>query len=73
MRAYLISALPEYGYYTAEQSINPDSLAGADAVFLCNAVRGLRWVFSIGGTCFSPEPVREIHDKIRHTLAAGSL
>jgi branched-chain amino acid aminotransferase len=64
MRRFLLEALPRAGYSVREQPVSPEELAGADEVFLTNALRGIRWVRSFRGTTYGNRLVAAIHEQI---------
>jgi branched-chain amino acid aminotransferase len=64
MRRYLLKALPQVGYSVQEQPVSPEELAGADEVFLTNALRGIRWVRSFRGITYGNRLVAAVHEQI---------
>jgi branched-chain amino acid aminotransferase len=44
MRQHLLQQFPLWGYTVVEQAADIQTIAGADAIFLTNAIRGIRWV-----------------------------
>lgn len=44
MRRFLLAALPAGGYTVKEEAVEPGGLAGADEIFISNAIRGVRGV-----------------------------
>jgi branched-chain amino acid aminotransferase len=63
-RRHLLEHLTQLGYVIQEQASTPQSLASAKAIFLTNAVRGIRWVKSCGHLDFSKEVVAELSHKV---------
>jgi Branched-chain amino acid aminotransferase/4-amino-4-deoxychorismate lyase len=49
MRRHLLAVLPQKGFNVKEQALTVDELQQADAVFLTNAIRRIKWVGSITG------------------------
>jgi branched-chain amino acid aminotransferase len=47
-----------------EQPVSPEELAGADEVFLTNALRGIRWVRSFRGTTYGNRLAAAVHEQI---------
>ena len=64
MRRYLLEALPRAGYSVLEQPVSPEELAGADEVFLTNALRGIRWVRSFQGITYGNRLAAAVHEQI---------
>jgi len=64
MRRFLLEALPRAGYSVHEQPVSPEELAGADEVFLTNALRGIRWVRSFRGTAYGNRLAAAVHEQI---------
>jgi len=64
MRRFLLEALPRAGYSVREQPVSPEELAGADEVFLTNALRGIRWVRSFRGTTYGNRLAAAVHEQI---------
>ena len=64
MRRYLLEALPRAGYSVQEQPVNPEELAGADEVFLTNALRGIRWVRAFRGITYGNRLAAAVHEQI---------
>jgi branched-chain amino acid aminotransferase len=57
MRGYLLEILPRLGYKVVEQPLQPDDFSTYDGAFLCNAIRGLRWIRQINTHMFQPDTV----------------
>jgi branched-chain amino acid aminotransferase len=68
MRRYLLEALPQAGYAVQEQPVSPEELAGADEVFLTNALRGIRWVRAFRGTTYGNRLATAVHEQIIQKL-----
>jgi branched-chain amino acid aminotransferase len=64
MRRYLLEALPRAGYSVQEQPVSPEELAGADEVFLTNALRGIRWVRSFRGITYGNQLAATVYEQI---------
>jgi branched-chain amino acid aminotransferase len=64
MRRFLLEALPRAGYSVREQPVSPEELAGADEVFLTNALRGIRWVRSFRGIAYGNRLAAAVHEQI---------
>jgi branched-chain amino acid aminotransferase len=67
-RQFLLQHLPVLGYDIQEQSTAPESLIEARAIFLTNAVRGIRWVQSCGPINLRQEIVAELSKKVLRSL-----
>jgi aminodeoxychorismate lyase len=63
MRKHIIVQLKNLEYEIEEKSISLEDLANASAVFLTNAIYGIRWVKKIGNAYYSPDFIREIFHK----------
>lgn len=66
-RAYLLDTLPALGMHLTETPLTPETLWEADAVFLTNAVRGIRWVGQVGGTVYVQAPVERLWRHLQTT------
>lgn len=64
MRRRLLEALPSAGFKTGEEVITPGELAGADEIFVTNALKGIQWVQDFGGNKFDCGFARTIDQKI---------
>ena len=64
MRRYLLEALPRAGYSVQEQPVSLEELAGADEVFLTNALRGIRWVRTFRGITYGNRLAAAVHEQI---------
>jgi branched-chain amino acid aminotransferase len=64
MRRYLLEALPLAGYSVQEQPVSPEELAGADEIFLTNALRGIRWVRAFRGITYGNRLTAAVHEQI---------
>ncbi len=56
-RDRLIARAPALGYPVTVTDLSCADLDDADAIFLCNSVRGLRWVAEMGGRSWPLHPV----------------
>jgi branched-chain amino acid aminotransferase len=61
MRRWLLGALPAAGYEVMETPIGPGELAGADEIFISNAIRGVQWVRDLRGLRFGCRLAAAIH------------
>jgi branched-chain amino acid aminotransferase len=61
MRRHLLESLPKKGFTVREEALRPEDLESADEIFLCNALRGIRWVGSFRGYNYGSRLVGEIH------------
>jgi branched-chain amino acid aminotransferase len=64
MRRHLLDVLPKKGFDVKEQALNVDELQQADAVFLTNAIRRIKWVRSVGDANYQPGPAAAIYKGI---------
>lgn len=59
-RNFLISVLQKNNYDLKIQHISQQDLLDADEIFFCNAVRGIRWVKSLGNKTYSSQITKSI-------------
>ncbi|MDB5253846.1 MAG: hypothetical protein JWP27_3015 [Flaviaesturariibacter sp.] len=71
MRRLLLERLPEAGFIVSEDELSIDRLAGAEAVFLTNAIRGVQWVGRFRDSIYAPEPVYKIYNILLSTMTPG--
>lgn len=64
MRRKLLKELPVIGYHVVERSLKEELLAGADEVFLTNAIRRIKWVTSVNNAIYSHHLITEISSKL---------
>lgn len=62
-RGRLLQVLSHSGFIIEEEPLSKVRLLQADAIFLTNAFRGLRWVASCGDTTFSKGPAEDLFRK----------
>lgn len=60
MRSFLIKKMAEHQIAIIEKSVSLEVLLTADELFLCNSIRGIRWVASLCGTRFQHEMTMRI-------------
>lgn len=60
MRRHLLAVLPQHGYTVHQQAANKSSLQAADAVFLTNAIRRIKWIRSIDETEYAIHMIPDI-------------
>ncbi|MBL0234842.1 MAG: aminotransferase class IV family protein [Chitinophagaceae bacterium] len=65
MRNFLLQQLPQWGYSCDQRAISPSELEEADEVFLTNAIRGIRWVGSLGSRTFGQEISSKIYQHLQ--------
>lgn len=53
MRRFLLGMLPASGFDCTEKPVTMEELAGADEIFLTNALKGLKWVGSFGNRTYT--------------------
>lgn len=68
MRRFLLEKLPRHGFSVREKPLCPEELLDADAVFLSNAIRGIRWVKQFGERRYEPGMVSVIQQKLPRLL-----
>jgi branched-subunit amino acid aminotransferase/4-amino-4-deoxychorismate lyase len=61
MRRYLVQQLPKAGYTVLEQSLQPAELSTAKAIFLTNAIYGVKWVGAFGESMYQKGFVQQLH------------
>ena len=64
MRRNLLEILPGIGYPVQEKVTTREDLESADEVFLTNALKGIKWVKSFGGTTYGCHLITSISDSI---------
>lgn len=64
MRQHLLRVLPVAGYKVAETPAQVSLIEAAEAVFLTNSIRGIRWVRALNGKSFTPEIPFELQRKL---------
>lgn len=64
MRSYLIQQLQEQGFTLIEQALTADILWSADSVFLTNAIRRMKWVYSVDDHVFSNKFINHIYNSV---------
>jgi branched-chain amino acid aminotransferase len=68
MRRFVLGRLSETGAPVSEETIAVDTLLNAEAIFLTNAIRGIRWVSRFRDAVYSPKPVAEIYERVFSTM-----
>ncbi|HTR30522.1 MAG TPA: aminotransferase class IV [Puia sp.] len=64
MRRWLLEKLPQAGYPVREEPIGPAAMAGADEIFVSNAIQGIRWVRGFRGHSFDCRLSAELYKKM---------
>ncbi|MDB5198007.1 MAG: hypothetical protein JWP88_2378 [Flaviaesturariibacter sp.] len=67
MRRNVIDKLRQYKIFVEEGTITEQDLLAADALFLTNAIRGIRWVAKYRDNTYSEEPVKRIWEQVFQT------
>lgn len=67
-RGFLLQLLPEAGFRVEETTMPITMLQRADALFLCNAGYGIRWVEACQGTVFDRKPVAHVHQLLEAAI-----
>ncbi|WP_276132686.1 aminotransferase class IV [Polluticoccus soli] len=62
MRRHLITILPQRGYIVQEQAATKSMLQAADAVFLTNAIRKIKWICRIDETEYAMHMIPDIYN-----------
>lgn len=68
MRRLLLERLPHCGIAVSEKALSPEELLDADAVFLSNAIRGIRWVKRLEDRVFEPGMISKIQQELPRLL-----
>jgi len=68
MRRYLIGEMRLAGYQVMEAAVHVTDLEEAKEVFLCNAIRGIRWVARYGQQVYGHQQTAEIFSRIVQTI-----
>lgn len=66
MRRYLLEQLPEKGFKVEEQPFTREFLSSADAVFMTNAIRRLKWIEKIGDKTYGINKILELYEHITY-------
>ena len=64
MRRYLLDHLPDAGFSVIEQPLTKEILKSADAAFLTNAIRRIKWIRSIDDTEYDMGIIPDIAKKL---------
>jgi branched-chain amino acid aminotransferase len=64
MRKHILNTLPQQGYAVQERPVTPALLQGADALFLTNAIRKIKWIRMFGETEYSMHMIPDIHKRL---------
>lgn len=70
MRKYIINSCRKEGIPVEEKQLSLEELHSASEVFLTNAIRGIRWVASVGETSFDMQLAKHLHKKMIQPLWA---
>ena len=68
MRRHLLELLPNIGYEVGEKALPIKALADMDSVFLCNSIRGIRWVRAVGEYEYPIHELQGLWHKVRASL-----
>jgi branched-chain amino acid aminotransferase len=66
LRRFLLEQLPSWGYVGKETAVTTDYLAGADEIFLTNAITGIRWVKGLGDQRYTHDLSGILCRKLEH-------
>jgi branched-chain amino acid aminotransferase len=61
MRRHLLSVLPQSGYSISERIATTSTLKAAEAVFLSNAIRRIKWIRSVDETEYAMHMIQDIY------------
>ena len=64
MRRWLMERMPGWGFAIREKPVSMRDLAGADEIFLTNAVRVIRWVGDHSGKTYGERLTRELYELV---------
>jgi branched-chain amino acid aminotransferase len=64
MRRWLMERMPGWGFTVREKPVGMRDLAGADEIFLTNAVRIIRWVGDHAGKTYGGRLARELYELV---------
>jgi len=64
MRRYLLEFLPGAGFSVEEKETCREDLEGADEIFLTNALKGIKWVGSLGASTYGYQLAARVHREI---------
>ncbi|TAD83812.1 MAG: hypothetical protein EAY75_14295 [Bacteroidetes bacterium] len=68
MRRHILSRLPSLGYTVLQQPVEVEQLAEAKAVFLTNAIYGIKWVAVFGNCTYERAIVQQLHRQLIEPL-----
>ena len=68
MRRHLLEILPTVGYIVVEEPLHTEELSSLEGVFLCNAIRGLRWVKEVDTHIFKAVGLQDLWYKLAPNL-----
>jgi branched-chain amino acid aminotransferase len=68
MRQYLINKMSASGFAVEERAVSVSDAAGADEMFLTNAMNGIRWVGRFENKIFVNSKTRSLHHQFIETL-----
>lgn len=60
MRTHLMRLLPSQGMEVVEAPVTTDDLELAEEIWVCNAVRGVRWVYTLGNRHYQSELATQV-------------
>lgn len=65
MRKYLLQQLPAKGFRVEEQPLTTAFLENADAVFVTNALRRIKWIAQVESSTYKVDKVLEVYENVR--------
>lgn len=68
MRQFLLAHLPALGLDVTECPLSPEEIAGADEIFLSNAMTPIKWVAAVDGNTFRNNNTLIIYEKMRQAF-----
>jgi branched-chain amino acid aminotransferase len=64
MRRFLLGMLPATGFDCSEKPVTVEDLAGADEIFLTNALKGIKWVGSFRNKAYTHRLTRSVYQEL---------
>jgi branched-chain amino acid aminotransferase len=64
MRRFLLGMLPAAGFDCSEKPVTVEDLAGADEIFLTNALKGIKWVGSFQARTYTQRLTRSLYQEL---------
>jgi branched-chain amino acid aminotransferase len=70
MRRLLLESLPQAGFSLMEKAATIEDLAGAEEIFLTNALKGIKWVRSFRRSIYSSTLTRAVYQELMKIIVS---